>query len=259
MFFDIDGTLLSEKTKAVPESAVRAVAQARKEGHLTFINSGRTYCLMGPIRELVEMDGYLCGCGTDLTVEGEQLFRRQIPHERGLQIRKDILKYGLDGWLEAREAIYFRKETSRFAGIEQVRQSVHRNVSDYGWDEECFDYDKLCVFADEQSDRDGFFRIMEEDFEIIDRDGLFYEIVPKGYSKATAIERVLEHYGLALDDAYVFGDSTNDLPMFQYAKHSVLMGNHSKELEPYATFVTKTVEEDGIAWAMTELGLIPRT
>ena len=34
------------------------------------------------------------------------------------------------------------------------------------------------------------------------------------------------------------------------------MGRHDAVLEPYATFETKTVEEDGIEYAMKELGLI---
>jgi len=34
------------------------------------------------------------------------------------------------------------------------------------------------------------------------------------------------------------------------------MGRHDKELEPYASFITKTVEEDGIAFAMKKFGLI---
>ena len=48
----------------------------------------------------------------------------------------------------------------------------------------------------------------------------------------------------------------NDLSMFQYAQNAVLMGKHDKELEPYASFITKTVEEDGIAFAMEKFGLI---
>lgn len=108
------------------------------------------------------------------------------------------------------------------------------------------DYDKLCVMADEHSDRDGLFHFLEPDMVVIDRGDDFYECVPKGYSKATAIEWTLRHYGIDFEDAYVFGDSSNDLSMFEYAKHAVLMGRHDAVLEPYATFVTKTVEEDGI-------------
>ena len=80
--------------------------------------------------------------------------------------------------------------------------------------------------------------------------------MPKGHSKATAIQWVLDQYQIPLKDAYVFGDSMNDLSMFEFAENAVLMGKHDKGLEPYATFVTKTVEEDGVAWAMKELGII---
>ena len=91
---------------------------------------------------------------------------------------------------------------------------------------------------------------------MIDRGEGFYECVPEGFTKATAIDVVLENYGLTLEDAYVFGDSSNDLAMFQFVEHAVAMGNHDPVLDPYAEFVTKTVEEDGIAFAMEHYGLI---
>ena len=40
VFFDIDGTLWDE-TFIVPDSAVDAIRQLRKNGHLAFINTGR--------------------------------------------------------------------------------------------------------------------------------------------------------------------------------------------------------------------------
>ena len=67
------------------------------------------------------------------------------------------------------------------------------------------------------------------------------------------MDLVLKHYGISKDDAYVFGDSSNDLSMFKYATNCVLMGQHSDVLLPYATFETKDVEDDGIAYAMEEL------
>lgn len=44
LFFDVDGTLIDEQTKIVPESTLRALKQARENGHLVFINTGRTSC-----------------------------------------------------------------------------------------------------------------------------------------------------------------------------------------------------------------------
>ena len=94
------------------------------------------------------------------------------------------------------------------------------------------------------------------DMEVIDRENGFYECIPRGHSKATAIDLVLKHCGIGIEDAYVFGDSSNDLSMFRYAENCVVMGGHSPVLEPYATFITKTVEDDGVAYAMKELGII---
>ena len=258
LFFDIDGTLLSEVTHTVPESAKLALKKAREKGHLVFINSGRTYCLIGPIKDLVEADGYCCGCGTRVIAEDEVIFSATIDHQTGLKIKKDIVTYNLDGVLEGTESCYFQKEHSRIPRMEQLRASVTAggNASPYTWDEDCYDFDKFCVLADEESDITGFSRALGLGFDIINRGGGFYECVPAGYSKATAIDIVLKHYGIPLENAYVFGDSTNDLSMFEYAKNCVLMGHHNVELEPYVTFFTKNVEEDGIEYAMKKLGLI---
>ena len=64
-------------------------------------------------------------------------------------------------------------------------------------------------------------------------------VCQRGHSKATAIDQVLKHCGISLEDAYVFGDSSNDLSMFRYASNCVLMGHHSPVLEPYASLCYK--------------------
>lgn len=258
LFFDIDGTLFSEKNRNVPESTVKALARARKKGHLVFVNTGRTWCETGEMRRLVEVDGWLCGCGTYIVIDGKAVYDRRIPKERGDEIKASIRRWGLDGILEGVEACYMQEGPSWMPEVEECRKNFEALgiIAEFGWDDERCDFSKFCLMTDENSRLDEFRKEIEKDMEIIDRGSDFLEIVPKCHSKATAIERILEHYGLAKEDAWVFGDSMNDLPMFQYAVNKVLMGKHDKELEPYATFVTKTVEEDGIAYAMETLGLI---
>ena len=48
----------------------------------------------------------------------------------------------------------------------------------------------------------------------------------------------------------------NDLAMIRYAGNSIIMEKHAKGLEPYASFITKDVEDDGIAWAFEQLHII---
>lgn len=258
LFYDIDGTLLSEVTHEVPESAKRALKEARARGHMVFINSGRPYCHIGPIREEIEVDGYLCGCGTCIIVDDEILYSHHIPHELGVKIKKSLIKHDMDGVLEGTEACYFHNWGHRMEEMHRLRKALGRTgcISPYGWDVDCYEFDKMCVLADEKSDRAGFFRDLGLEIDVIDRGNNLYECVSAGHSKATAIEFILEKYGIPLEDAYVFGDSTNDLSMFEYAKNAVLMGHHDRELEPYATFLTKNVEDDGIEYAMKKLKII---
>lgn len=64
------------------------------------------------------------------------------------------------------------------------------------------------------------------------------------------------HLELSMDQIYVFGDSSNDLSMFEYAKHTVAMGEHDPVLEPYTEYITDAVEQDGIEKAMEYYRLI---
>ncbi len=260
LFFDVDGTLLSEITRTVPESAVRALSETRKKGNLVFINSGRVWCHFLEIRDLVEADGYLCGCGTYIQAEGKELYHYTIPHEQRLKIRRALMEYGFEGFLEARDHIVMRLEDSGIEGAERLKRAFQgadiTYATDRSWDDDSVEFDKFCMYAGRDSDREGFFRFLEPEMQVIDRGGDFYECVPAGHSKASGIEKVLKAYGLEKKDAYVFGDSSNDLAMFEYADNAILMGHHDAVLEPYASFVTKTVEEDGIEYAMKSLGLL---
>ena len=66
---------------------------------------------------------------------------------------------------------------------------------------------------------------------------------------------MLDYYHLDLDAAYAIGDSDNDLPMLPYVPNSVAMGNASPaSLFDQVSFVTKRASEDGIAYALEQLG-----
>lgn len=257
LFFDIDGTLQSEVTKAVPQSAVAAIEKARSLGHLVFINTGRSYSQLGPIQARMEVDGYLCGCGTYIETWGEILYHRVIPRVQAEQIKEAIISCNLEGILEGREGCYYSHKTSRFPIGQELLTHLAGAFKSPGDDnEKSGSFEKFCVITDENSDKAAFFRSLGLGIHVIDRGGGFYECVPAGHSKATAIEVVLDHLKLKLTDAIVFGDSLNDLPMFELVPNAVLMEKHDRELEPFASFRTKTVENDGIAYAMQRLGLL---
>lgn len=259
LFFDIDGTLISDITNQIPESTIHAMRQAKKNGHLLFVNTGRTLCSLRRELNQIEFEGFLCGCGTYLTYRDEVLFQSSIEQKRGREIIDKMLSCRMEGVMEGTQDNYLPRKRSRFSLLEEQRKyfdkylGVGRNQYIEDGD---FVYDKMFVYGDEQSDQDTFFDFISCDLDVVVRGENMYEIIQKGYSKATACAYMLDRLGMSREDMYVFGDSTNDLEMFQCALHTVAMGDHARELEPYTEFVTKRVEEDGIAHALKHYGFI---
>ena len=80
MFFDIDGTLIGDD-HTIPDSARQAIEEARRLGHLAFINSGRCYSMLRTFESQIEMDGMLAGCGTEIVIDGKRTFYKAVSHE----------------------------------------------------------------------------------------------------------------------------------------------------------------------------------
>lgn len=94
------------------------------------------------------------------------------------------------------------------------------------------------------------------EFDLVRWHELSTDVLPHGGSKAEGIKKVIERLPFDIGDTYAFGDGLNDLQMIEYVGTVVAMGNAVPELKEIADFVTKPVDEDGIAYAVKELGLL---
>lgn len=258
LFFDIDGTLLTDGTKILPKSAELALKKAREAGHMVFINTGRSRILMQELEGTIEVDGYLCGCGTLIEVHGKKLMHHVLAETTRRRIMDNILKYNLDGILEGPGGIYVQKGQSRMPGVQRIKDLFLGSgvMFDADWNEKTLVFDKFCVLRDEKSDMDGFMKSLGNEIAFIDRGHNLFECVPVGFDKATAMQFTLDYFQIPWEESYAFGDSTNDLAMIRYACHSVIMEDHAAELEPYAELITKKVEDDGIAYAFEVLKIV---
>lgn len=258
LFFDIDGTLLTDGTKVLPKSAELALKKAREAGHMVFINTGRSRILMQELEGTIEVDGYLCGCGTLIEVHGKKLMHHVLSADTRRKILDNILKHDLDGILEGPGGIYVQKGQSRMPGVQRIKDLFLGSgvMFEADWTEKTLIFDKFCVLKDDKSDMDGFMKSLENEIAFIDRGHNLYECVPVGFDKATAMAFILDYFQIPWEESYAFGDSTNDLAMIKYACHSVIMEDHAVELEPYAELITKKVEDDGIAYAFEVLKIV---
>lgn len=247
VFFDIDGTLWDDDQR-IPDSTREALRLLKENGHYLFLCSGRTRVFI-PDRELMPLgfDGVVAGCGTYGEFQGETKFYHRIDLE---QIKKEC-EYlnGLNAAyiLEGRYALYIDKERfeEEFSYYNQMQSILGDKLLRVTGNEDSLEVSKFCVnyLKERQEELE---QELEQRYTIIHRDGDFMEIVPKGFNKATGIREMSKLLGIAHENTYAVGDSTNDLDMLQYAAHSIAMGDGMQEAKDAAEYVTTPLWEDGI-------------
>ena len=76
-----------------------------------------------------------------------------------------------------------------------------------------------------------------------------------GCDKGDGLKHLAKCLGLTMDEGMACGDAGNDTMMIKAAGTGVVMGNGREELKAIADFVTKTNDEDGVAYAIEKLVL----
>ncbi|MCM1506262.1 MAG: Cof-type HAD-IIB family hydrolase [Ruminococcus flavefaciens] len=258
IFFDIDGTIVTEDERfIIPESTRRAIAETRARGNYTFINTGRTYFNIRPEVRNLGFDGFLCGCGTHIEYNGETLLHYTPEKSLCREIAELMRKCRVTPVYEYRDCYFFDDKAVHNDGLDYFMNVFVEQGTDTSRkaDDDDFIFDKFVVWTNPESDTELFSREVSRYFSIIDRGNGFYENVPLGYTKATAIDIILEKLNIPRQNAYAIGDSMNDLPMLKAVPNSIAMGGAEK-LYPYVAYITSGIEDNGIYNALKHFGLI---
>ena len=256
LFFDIDGTLIDEHF-IIPESTKLALVKAKQNGHRIYINSGRTRAFIHDEDLLaLPFDGLLCGCGTHLIVDGKDLLYHPLSDE--LLHRSIGLMYANDMplILEGRKFLYMdmdmigrdRRGKAMFSSLQKIIRPVRNNEANW-------EGTKFSVVLG-NADYEKVFDAFSDELLPLIHDGEVAELVPKGFSKATAIEAVCAYDGIPVSETYAFGDGANDIEMLDFAGCGIAMGNARPIAKEHADFVTRDIHREGIAYALEKLGLI---
>lgn len=81
------------------------------------------------------------------------------------------------------------------------------------------------------------------------------EIGGKTTSKASALEFLMEKFGITKNELIVCGDSMNDAAMIKLAGIGVAMGNAEEYIKEISDYVTSSNYDDGVAKAIEKLAL----
>ncbi|MQS98579.1 Cof-type HAD-IIB family hydrolase [Companilactobacillus halodurans] len=148
-------------------------------------------------------------------------------------------------------------------------QDINRMVVKQAWENQAgifvrtpdqlpadFEITKAAIIG-EKSDLDKYEptvnKVLAEKFYVVRAGDNFIEIMHQNVNKGKGLKQLSQALNINSDEVMAFGDEKNDLPMLDFAKHAIAMGNGSDLAKSHANYVTDTNDNDGIAKALNKL------
>lgn len=271
LFLDLDGTVIWPGTFEMPESAERAIAEARANGHKAIICTGRN---MGMIRPVLKygFDGIIASAGGYVQVGDEVLVDISMPEEERAEAFEVMRGNGMCIQPETFEHMYIDEriyevvekisENSGNSELVRMRKQSDQKLNALMLSEYNGDAVYKILFLCEQesyleipekvlSDRYFFLKHPKDEHGIING-----ELINRKIGKGKALKIVTDYLKKDIADTIGFGDSMNDYEMVSAAGYSVCMGNGPEQLKKMADYVCPPQDEDGLEKAFQKLGLI---
>lgn len=92
-------------------------------------------------------------------------------------------------------------------------------------------------------------------YEVTSSSEFLVEATSFGCNKGAALSFLSEYYKIPREKTIAVGDNYNDIPMIRAAGLGVAVANGVEKLKEAAGFVTKTCDEDGVAYVIRKFGL----
>lgn len=253
---DVDGTLVNSEG-VITEKTREALIAASKAGHEVMIVSGRpTYGIRKQALAL-EFDKY----GGVLSAynggqlydfkEGKILADHPMDYDLAMEILELTKSLDLEIMIPHGELIYTDDDQKFYPRRESGMLDMEvKEISDIR-DSLDFAPNKI-LFARDPEKLDEPCAKLKEAFgdrtEQVKSARFFYEVMPKDLSKGASIIEACKIFGIDSKDIIVFGDEMNDISMFEVAGTGVAMANAVEPIKKLADYVTKSNNEDGIAY-----------
>ncbi len=253
-FFDIDGTLYDNAKQEWKKKSLDAIKEIQSKGVKCVLCTARPYHSMeklGVFDQGIVFDGWIASCGSVTCLSGELISTTSMNKDL---VERFIKKCGDDGYTMETVGIY--KRTLLFP---QTKESLHF----YEFFKESIP--ELGTYNGEQVVKINFFapsaagdeyRREFPELTINEYITNTFDVMEYAHHKCEGMQVVLDTLKFTKDEAIAFGDSGQDIDMLEAASIFVCMGQARENVKEAASFITKSVSEDGVYYGLKHFGLI---
>lgn len=251
-FFDVDGTLLSYKTRQVRPSAKAAIAALQAQGILCIVATGRHMIQLSklPVAD-IPFDAFVMLNG-QLVLDKQKNVLFGVPIEGKA---KDFLVEKFNdrtypAVMVERDQMYLNCVTDHVKIVNEMIGIAIPEMSDYRGG----DIYQVCAYL--RPEEEYLIDPIVNECVLTSWHYGGKDIIAKGGGKMAGIQRYLDVLGIQPEEIIAFGDAENDLEMIRFAGIGVAMGNAEEPVKAIADFVTADIDDDGIEKALKHYNLI---
>ena len=256
MAVDIDGTLLNDSGE-LTENTKNAIRQWVDKGLIFTVASGRPIQGIEGLNKTLNLDVPFITYNGAMVVMGKSkqvLYEQKLSRIDAEEIIKLGEKYNVTIMIWKDNELYVPTLNERvnkykiISGVEPIiinnmEQLIENGVTKILWYDEV---EKIEQYKNEIG------RYLSDNVNFHPSRPYFMEFVDKYASKAIAMERLGQYYGIKQSEMIAVGDGFNDLSMIEYAGLGVAMANSPDEVKERADYITLSNEEDGVAHVIRE-------
>lgn len=255
---DIDGTLVDYNQSEISPVVKEAIRRARDLGTEVVLISGRNYNSMKKFVYELDLHGFALTINGGVVVEtdGERIVEESvIPSALAEQIYEILNKgqtphivfSGLALFVEPKYADhetvkYLMKEKDNVFMLEDMKEFIEKNRVNKIM--AMTQNDKIAQIVDAIEPISQGVVNMERGLDN------HVDIYPSTTNKGASLTYVAKQRGIRKEEVMAIGDAETDISMLVEAGVGVAMGNSLDTVCEHADFITKSVQEDGVAHAI---------
>lgn len=251
---DIDGTLINNKREVTPKTK-EYIKKAIDHGIVFTISSGRPIQGVKLITDQLDIDIPVItyNGAMVITADGKNIIYSCNMKEEDV-IKIDRFGKELDTtiaiWsgnklytnhIDEKAIKYSQVSGTKPQLYNDVRELIGQGINKMLWYDEI---ERINAFEKEMQNKLG------ASVNFHTSQPIYLEFVDINTSKAIALEKMGEYYGIKREEMIAVGDGFNDLSMIEYAGLGVAMENAPDEVKRASGFVTLSNEDDGVAYVI---------